>query len=161
MSIIEYGISAYFHCGETRLEVLDGIQTWFLKLFGICPRVAFLKHHLAPLKYRRLWSMYGLLYKIATRTAPPLLNDLFELVPPARYVSRFTRQRHRLCLQDPRGKVKGRRDLFIYTNSIFGLVSSFNQLPSSMIDVSDIHAFQRALQNDLKQQIRDHPNIPL
>ena len=51
--------------------------------------------------------MLALLYKIATKTALVLLNDLFELDlhPPLRSGSRSSKSRHRLCLIDPGRKI--------------------------------------------------------
>lgn len=164
LPLIEYGIPAYFHCGILKLQVLDHIQEKFLLMVGISPVDALLKFNLAPLCMRRLWAMLALLYKIATKTAPVLLNDLFELDfhPPIRSSSRSSKSRHRLCLLDPREKVSGKKDLAIFSKSIYGLVPVFNSIDSALIDLTfddkhqpSVKKFQRALQNNFKQTVRD------
>ncbi len=70
--------------------------------------------------------------------APVLLNDLFELDfhPPFRPSSRSSKSRHRLCLLDSREKVSGKKDLAIFSKSIYGLVPVLNSIDSALIDLT-------------------------
>ncbi len=65
------------------------------------------------------------------------------------------------CLHDPREKVS-KKDLAIFSKSIYGLVPVFNSIDSALIDLTfddkhqpSVKKFQRALQNNFKQTVRD------
>ena len=52
---LEYGIPAYFHCSPD----LDDMRSKFLSLLGISNKEALLTYNIAPLAFRRKWSMFG------------------------------------------------------------------------------------------------------
>ena len=154
--IIEYGIPAYFHCCHTTLVDIDNIQNTFLSLVGISAEVALFKYNMAPLFYRRKWSMLGLLFKISKGTAPVLFSDLFPKDVSLRQgvSTRSSTGRHSLCLVDPRGKVPYLKDLDIFSRSLFGLIPEFNSLACSIIDVNTVSAFQKGLQKLFKEEVK-------
>ena len=166
LPVIEYGIPAYFHCCPSRLSKIDAIQNRFLSLLRIAEDVLLLKYNLAPLCYRRRWAIFGLLFKIAERRAPRLLNDMFTLqsdIIKSSSVSVSTRsslRKHRLALCDPRMELTiatygVSKDLDIFIRSIFGQVSEFNKIAPEIIDNSPtVHIFQRKLQAAYKEKIR-------
>ena len=156
--IMEYGTSAYFHCCDSTLAMLDDIQHKFLRMLDISESIAFLEYNIAPLKLRRKWAMFALLFKIAKGTAPRLLSDLFPKMNLSNRSGCSTRSnsgRHSLCLEDPRGKLHHLKDLDIFTRSLFGLVHEFNALDRSLVDTSpSIKSFQKKLQDVEKEKVR-------
>ena len=63
LSYLEYRTPAIYHAAGTLLELINGIQSKFLREIGISNEEAFTDYHLAPLTSRRDMAMLGLIHR--------------------------------------------------------------------------------------------------
>ena len=79
LSYLEVFTAAVHHANEFFLNSIDQVQRTFLAELGLSVDEALLHFHLAPLAARRDIAMLGLLHKVALRSAPEPLLDMFPL----------------------------------------------------------------------------------
>ena len=135
---------AYYHAPSFFLALIDRVQDRFLDELGMSPSTALWQFSLAPLTTRRDIAMLGLLQRISLGLAPEPLAALF----PCMAVPRFPRDmRGRLARHSRqfRDRCDGSQPPS-FERSIFGLVYTYNLLPQSVVNVTDVPEFQRALQ---------------
>ena len=102
--------------------------------------------HLAPLRARREIALLGIIHRAALRQGPPHFHQFFIR---ARAIYGHTRTIYDPCV--------GRSQLY-FRRSIFGLVAFYNRLPEEVIQLTEINAFQRCLQNTLRMAVE--VNVP-
>ena len=154
LSYLESGLVAYYHAAPTVLESIDRIQRRMLREVGLTPLEALERFKLAPLQSRRDMAMLGLLHRISSGEAPQQLCDLFPKAPMA--APRFGPQSrmYRTVRRHDKQFVERQGHTDIFRRSIFGLVSAYNLLPQSIVDVKSVSAFQSRLQRALLHTAR-------
>ncbi len=79
LSFIEGATPALYHAAPSVLKPLDDLQSNSLEQVGLTDIAALVDYNLAPLGMRRDIAMLGLLFKVASGTAPPPITNLFQL----------------------------------------------------------------------------------
>ena len=148
LSFVESGTPGYYHAAPSVIASLDRVQRRFLREVGLDESEALVAFHLAPLQSRRDIAMLGLLHRIVLGIAPTQLQTLFPFAPlrdPLRVPTRLSVQRHERQFIEPlyHTDVLGR--------SIFGLTKVYNLLPSRVVQMRTVKAFQSALQKGLRR----------
>ena len=144
LSYLEGGTPALYHAAPSVLKPLDGLQESFLTELGLTDVEALCDYKLAPLSMRRDISMLGLLFKVASGTAPPPICKLFRSYncSLASFGFQSCSQFHDKALHDPIEPTHPG----IIKRSAFGLIRVFNRLPQQAINVKSTRIFQRRLQ---------------
>ena len=146
LSYIESGMVAYFHAAPSVLHPIDRVQRRLVRELGLSELEALEKYRLAPLPTRRDIGMLGLLHRISLGKAPGQVTELFPKAAPI--APRFGPQTrlHRTVQRHNRQFVERSGHTDIFGRSLFGLVSSYNLLPQSIVDSTCVSAFQGRLQ---------------
>ena len=134
------------HAAPSELIPLDDILTRLLVRLQISHDEALMHFHLAPLSARRDMALLGIIHRAALRKGPPQLHQFFMR---ARAFNGHSRTVLDPCVGRP---------LLIMRRSIFGLIPFYNNLPEEVIQIQDIAAFQKRLQDMLRKAINE--NLP-
>jgi hypothetical protein len=148
LSFLEYRTPAIYHAKREVLVRLDNVQQRFLRDAGIDDLTALMHFNLAPLATRRDIAMLGLIHRTVLLKGPSHFREHFkrEACPPPGVARRHCRH-----LVDPRLDRQGR----VITRSALGLVAVYNLLPNATVLISEVSAFQAALQNIVKDRAED------
>ena len=153
LSYIEGATPAIYHAAPSVLKPLDDLQNSFLLHLNITETQALLDYGLAPLAMRRDIAMLGLLFKVASGTAPAPISKLFRpwrgsLISHGFHTSEAI---HSKALMDP---VEPSHPVMI-KRSIFGLIRVYNRLPEATAEAKSTKLFQKGLQNCAKTAARN------
>lgn len=129
------------------MEPIDRIQRRLLREIGLSEIEALQHFRLAPLPTRRDIAMLGLLHRISLGKAPPQLACLFPLAPVVPRRFRALTRLHRIVQRHSRQFLERPAHTDCFKRSLFGLVSSYNLLPQSIVDIQTVSGFQSRLQS--------------
>ena len=142
LPVLEGSIGAIHHASKTQLRKIDAVQDSFLHGLEISADDAFLTYNLAPPQLRRDIAILGLLFKIAHGLAHADFEALFPRdVRPRTWHTRANERSHNKRLVD----ICDGNQSELINRSIFGSVRVFNRLPSFLLEVENVHSFQRLL----------------
>ena len=145
---IESGSPAYYHAAPNILKMVDSVQDDFLSSLGVSKVDAIVRFNLAPLNTRRDISLLGVLHKIMLGTAPGPLANLFARPCPNLFAYGF---RNGVALHNKQiNDYVGHNSPVMLKRSVFCLVYIYNRLSQNAVDCTSVQAFQRNLQNELK-----------
>ena len=154
LSFIEYRTAAIYHACDSALASLDRIQDKLLEAAGASRAEALGAFNLAPLSARRDIALLGLIHRAVLGRGPQHFREFFKLNGEA---GRASSGRHRLQLVEyedghwtdfalPRSCPAN-----YIRHSVLGLVSVYNRLPASIVEVSSsVSFFQSGLQDLLR-----------
>ena len=156
LSYLESGLAAYFHAAPSVLLPIDRVQRRLLRELELSEFEALDRYKLAPLCTRRDIGMLGLLHRISLGDAPAQLAELFPQAPfsaprfgPDTRLRRVVQRHNRQFTERP-----GHTDVF--RRSLFGLVSAYNLLPQSVVDIPSVQDFQSRLQRAVLKAAREN-----
>ena len=150
LSFIEYRAATIYHACDSVLASQDRIQDKLLEAAGASCAEALEAFNLAPLSARRDIALLGLIHRAVLGRGPRHFQEFFKLNSEA---ARAPSGRHRLQLVEyedghwtdfalPRS-----RPTNYIRHSVLGLVSVYNRLPASIVEVSsNVSLFRRGLQ---------------
>ena len=153
LSFLEAASPACAHAAPSVLKPIDDVQIKFLEQIGVSDEQALLEHCLAPLAMRREIGLLGLLHKVALGSAPAPIKQLFDKKPWTLNSFGFKADvcRHDRQLHDP---IEPGHSPVI-RRSIFGMVRIYNALPQSVVALTTVKSFQRALQRRAREAASD------
>ena len=126
----------------------------FLRKVGISEIDALTHFKLAPLSSRRDIAMLGVIHRAVLGEGPPQLREFFQLDKhQSRRSVRHIRHSQQVSCNF------GSSPLDIFKRSVFGLSRVCNLLPSRIVRLQNVRAFQGALQQLLiEQAVADRPH---
>ena len=150
LSYVEYRTPGIYHACSSLLDRIDAVQRAFLREVGLSAEDAITRYSLAPLESRRDIAMLGVIHRAALGEGPEQLHQFFRVqVPqPSPSGTRDSLRRHRRQLVDPRSPDQ----LDVHARSAHGLVAVYNLLPSDVVALGSVRAFQSVLQAILKDR---------
>ena len=133
LCLLEYSNAEIYHASSSHLELLDSLQTQFLRNIGLRIELAFLRYHMAPWKLRRDIGAFGLLHKIKLGGVHPDFGNLLAqkvccFIPNTRHGSR----RHGRQFEVVSG------NSFYFNNSLFGTARIYNVLPEHIVSANNV-----------------------
>ncbi len=163
LSYLESGLPAYYHAAPSVLLSIDRVQRRLCRELALSERDALERYRLAPLATRRDIGMMGLLHRISLGLAPRQLSDLFPRAPVAEVRVGMGTRLHGTVQRHNRQFTEREFHTDIFRESIFGLVSAYNLIPQSVVDISSVKIFQRRLQfavlKAAQSNIENWPNV--
>ena len=147
LSFVEYRTAGIYHACTSVLQVLDSVQTSFLRELSVSEVEALVYFNLAPLQSRRDMAMLGIIHRSVIGKGPDHFSHFFVREEALiRHGTRRSRRRHDKQLKDPRGPRFSEQ----LRRSALGLVAIYNLLPQEIVDAPFVSVFQSLLQSMLK-----------
>ena len=141
-----------YYATATALEVLDKLQTTFLKELGLTPLDALKKYNLAPLETRRDVALLGVIHRIVLREGPPQFQQWFCPAAPATHSystrGQTAKEKHRRQLHDYLGAAQTP----LLRRSPLALTRVYNALDAEVVACTTVKSFQAALQKLVLKQ---------
>ena len=130
------------------MQPVENVQTKYLQRLGISESDALFHFHLAPLSSRRDMAMLGLIHRMLLGRGPAQFRRFFflEKAPTSRVRTRSASRCHFRRVHE---HVDGSH-LEVVKRSALGLTNVYNMLPAEVVQVESVSAFQRQLQDMLK-----------
>ena len=135
---------AISHAAPSELTPLDDILTRLLVRLQISHEEALMHFHFAPLSARRDMALLSIIHRAALRKGPPQLHHFFMR---ARAFNGHSRTVLDPCVGRP---------LLIMRRSIFVFTPFYYNLPEEIIQIQDIVAFQKRLQDMFRKAINEN-----
>ena len=149
LSFIEYRTPGVHFASSSVLNVLDDVQTRFVRQLNLDEETAFMRFNMLPLCVRRDVSILGVIHRAVLRSGPPKLSKFFRLDLSATHRQRRGVQRHAMQLVEwPCGN-----NLEIMRRSAFGMIRVYNLLPAESVQKHDLKSFQRSLTDLVRDRV--------